>query len=172
MEIVGGNFLFAIAKVLDTILWLYLVVVIVSALLSWVNPDPYNPIVRILRNLTEPVFYRVRRLLPFTNIGGIDFTPVLVILVIYFLRNFFGEVPHPTLNGNAVGVYHEPHQNRPPEQVLHQVPAGVFLRRSRPVMQEVADTLGRLAEDKKLLLAKVSELEIYPLSSTKSGSRP
>ena len=88
MEIVGGNFLFAIAKVLDTILWLYLVVVIVSALLSWVNPDPYNPIVRILRNLTEPVFYRVRKLLPFTNIGGIDFTPILVILVIYFLRNF------------------------------------------------------------------------------------
>jgi YggT family protein len=61
-------------------------VVIISALLSWVNPDPYNPIVRILRNLTDPVFYRVRKWVPFVFIGGIDLSPILVLLAIMFLR--------------------------------------------------------------------------------------
>jgi len=66
------NLLHAIASVIDTLLSLYFWVVIISALLSWVNPDPYNPIVRILHNLTEPVFYRVRKWLPFTYIGGMS----------------------------------------------------------------------------------------------------
>lgn len=76
----------ALAQVLDTVLFIYMWVVIISALLSWVNPDPYNPIVRILRNLTEPVFYRVRRWLPFVFIGGIDLSPIVVLLAIMFLR--------------------------------------------------------------------------------------
>jgi YggT family protein len=76
----------ALAQVLDTVLFIYMWVVIISALLSWVNPDPYNPIVRILRNLTDPVFYRVRKWVPFVFIGGIDLSPILVLLAIMFLR--------------------------------------------------------------------------------------
>lgn len=76
----------ALAQVLDTVLFLYMWIVIISALLSWVNPDPYNPIVRILRNLTEPVFYRVRKWVPFVFIGGIDLSPIIVLLLIMFLR--------------------------------------------------------------------------------------
>lgn len=76
----------ATAQVLDTVLFIYMWIVIISALLSWVNPDPYNPIVRILRNLTEPVFYRVRKWVPFVFIGGIDLSPILVLLLIMFLR--------------------------------------------------------------------------------------
>lgn len=83
-----SNFLQAIGGVLDTVLTLYFWIVIVSALLSWVNPDPYNPIVRALRNLTEPVFYRIRRWIPFTYMGGIDFSPVLVLLAIQFVKGF------------------------------------------------------------------------------------
>ncbi|MFW5791406.1 MAG: YggT family protein [Desulfohalobiaceae bacterium] len=86
--IVLSNFIQAIASVLDTVLTLYFWIVIISALLSWVNPDPYNPIVRILRNLTEPVFYRVRRWLPFTYMSGIDFSPIVVLLAIQFIKVF------------------------------------------------------------------------------------
>jgi YggT family protein len=77
-----------IAEVLNMALTLYMWVVIISALMSWVNPDPYNPIVRFLRGLTEPVFYRVRRWLPFIVIGGIDLTPVVIIFAIVFLKTF------------------------------------------------------------------------------------
>ncbi|WP_456324559.1 YggT family protein [Desulfonauticus submarinus] len=83
-----SNLLQALASVIDTLLTLYFWVVIISALLSWVNPDPYNPIVRILHNLTEPVFYRVRKWLPFTYIGGLDLSPIVVLLVIQFLKIF------------------------------------------------------------------------------------
>ncbi|HCO12143.1 MAG TPA: YggT family protein [Desulfonauticus sp.] len=83
-----SNLLQALASVIDTLLTLYFWVVIISALLSWVNPDPYNPIVRILHSLTEPVFYRVRKWLPFTYIGGLDLSPVVVLLVIQFLKVF------------------------------------------------------------------------------------
>lgn len=86
--LVLSNFIQAIASVLDTVLTLYFWIVIISALLSWVNPDPYNPIVRILRNLTEPVFYRVRRWLPFTYMSGIDFSPIVVLLAIQFIKVF------------------------------------------------------------------------------------
>jgi YggT family protein len=60
-------------------------VVIGSAVISWVNPDPGNPIVRFLRGVTEPVYYRIRRLIP-TNFGGIDIAPIILILVIVLLQ--------------------------------------------------------------------------------------
>ncbi|GAU09526.1 YggT family protein [Desulfoplanes formicivorans] len=82
------NLLHAVAMLIDTVLSLYFWVVIISALLSWVNPDPYNPLVRILRNLTEPVFYRIRKWLPFTYMSGIDFSPVVLLLAIQFLKIF------------------------------------------------------------------------------------
>jgi YggT family protein len=55
--------------------------------LSWANPDPYNPIVRFIHNVTEPVLYRIRARIP-VNFGGIDFSPIVVILAVVFLQNF------------------------------------------------------------------------------------
>jgi YggT family protein len=82
-----SNFLSGIAAVLNLVLWLYMWIVIARAILSWVNPDPRNAIVRFLYNATEPLLYRVRRTLPFYA-GGIDFSPLIVILAIYFLQIF------------------------------------------------------------------------------------
>jgi YggT family protein len=82
-----GNLLVAIAGVLSFALNLYLYIVIARALVSWVNPDPYNPIVRFLYASTEPVLYRVRMALPFYT-GGIDFSPLVTLVAIYFLRGF------------------------------------------------------------------------------------
>ncbi|MDD3683951.1 YggT family protein [Desulfovibrio desulfuricans] len=80
--IVVANTMSAIALVLGSLLSLYFWIVIIAAVLTWVRPDPYNPIVRTLRTLTEPVFYRVRKWLPFTYSNGMDFSPVVVLLAI------------------------------------------------------------------------------------------
>lgn len=80
------NALSGLIWLVDTVLTLYLWVVIISALLSWVNPDPYNPIVRTLRNLTEPVFWRVRKLMPFTYVNGLDLSPMVVIIGIQLIK--------------------------------------------------------------------------------------
>lgn len=80
--IVVANTMSAIALVLGSLLSLYFWIVIIAAMLTWVRPDPYNPIVRTLRALTEPVFYRVRKWLPFTYSSGMDFSPVVVLLAI------------------------------------------------------------------------------------------
>jgi len=82
-----SNLLLAIAQVLNLVLWLYMWIVIFRALISWVNPDPRNPIVRFLYNATEPLLYRVRRAVPIFA-GGIDFSPLIVIVAIYFLQIF------------------------------------------------------------------------------------
>ena len=82
-----GNVLFAIARVLDTLLSLYFWIVIIAALLSWVRPDPYNPIVRTLGSLTEPVLYRIRKHLPFTYISGLDLSPIVVLIVIQLIQS-------------------------------------------------------------------------------------
>ena len=82
-----GNFLAATAKNLDILLVLYMWIIIIRALLSWVNPDPYNPIVQFLYSITEPVLYRVRQLLPLSGMG-IDFSPIAVLLAIIFLQTF------------------------------------------------------------------------------------
>ncbi len=83
-----GNFLNAVATVLDYVLTIYMWLIIIRALLSWVNPDPYNPIVQTLYKLTDPVLYKIRRMFPITYSIGIDFSPIIVILVIYFLQLF------------------------------------------------------------------------------------
>ncbi len=82
-----SNFFMAVAIVLNYALSIYMWIVIASAVLSWVNPDPYNPIVRFLRKATEPVFYQIRKHLPVT-FGGLDMSPMVVFLVIIFLQNF------------------------------------------------------------------------------------
>ena len=71
---------------LDKALDIYIYIIIGRAIISWVNADPYNPIVRFLYKATEPVLYRVRRILP--DMGGLDLSPIVVILVIYFIKAF------------------------------------------------------------------------------------
>lgn len=82
-----SNFLVAIAKILNIGLTLYMWIIIGRAIISWVNPDPYNSIVRFLYNVTEPVLCNIRRRLPI-SFGGFDFSPVIVILAIIFLQTF------------------------------------------------------------------------------------
>jgi YggT family protein len=85
-----GNFIIGLAKVIDIALTLYMWIIIFRALISWVNPDPYNQIVIFLYRVTEPVLGPIRRRLPMRNIG-IDISPIIVILVIIFLQYFLVE---------------------------------------------------------------------------------
>ncbi len=81
------NLLFAVAKVLDLILTVYLWIVLARAVLSWVNPDPRNAIVQLIHRATEPILFWVRSRLP-VYFGGVDLSTLVVILVIYFLKLF------------------------------------------------------------------------------------
>lgn len=82
-----GNFLIALAKVIDLVVSLYTFIVAGAVIVSWVRPDPYNPIVRFLYSATEPVFQRIRRILPaFFYRSGIDFTPMIVMILLVFLE--------------------------------------------------------------------------------------
>ena len=81
-----ANLLSALAQLLGIALHIYMWVIIIRAVISWVNPDPYNPIVQFLYRATEPVLRPVRRYLPVT--WGIDFSPLVVILAIIFLDQF------------------------------------------------------------------------------------
>ncbi len=81
------NLIEALATIVDLALNIYLWLIIARALLSWVNPDPYNPIVRFLYNVTEPVLGYLRRRLPLV-FGGLDLTPLLVLVAIIFLQRF------------------------------------------------------------------------------------
>lgn len=83
---VFANFLEALAQILSIGLEIYFWILIIRALISWVTPDPYNPIVRFLYQATEPVLSRIRRVLPV--MGGIDFSPLVAILGIMFLKRF------------------------------------------------------------------------------------
>ena len=82
----AGGFLLALVQLVLTVLSLYTWVIIIRALISWVSPDPYNPIVQILRRLTEPVLKPLRRLVPPAATGGIDVSPILAILLIQLVR--------------------------------------------------------------------------------------
>ncbi len=83
---VFANFIQAVTTLLDYVLSIYVWVIIIRALITWVNPDPNNPIVQILYRITEPVLWPLRRRLP--DMGGIDLSPIVVILVIFFLQSF------------------------------------------------------------------------------------
>ena len=84
---VFNNLLVAVAKVLDIALTIFMWIIIARAILSWVSPDPYNPIVRFIHNVTEPVLYQVRRRIPLT-FGGMDFSPIIILLAVIFLQQF------------------------------------------------------------------------------------
>jgi len=81
---VAGNALSAAATILDYVLWLYMWVIIARALISWVNPDPWNPIVQFLGRATDPVLSPIRRWVGLRM--GIDLSPIIVILIITFLQ--------------------------------------------------------------------------------------
>jgi YggT family protein len=81
-----ANFLNAVAYVLEFVINIYMYIIIARAIISWVNPDPYNPIGRFLYQATEPVLSRVRRLLP--TMGGLDLSPIIVLIFIVFLQKF------------------------------------------------------------------------------------
>jgi YggT family protein len=82
--LVAGNVLSAVATILDYVLWLYMVVIIARALISWVNPDPWNPIVQFLDRATQPVLAPIRRWVGWRM--GFDVSPIIAILIIWFLR--------------------------------------------------------------------------------------
>ncbi len=91
---VGGS---ATGAIIDAVLWLLTGlqwIVIIAALVSWVNPDPRNPIVRFLRGVTEPLFRPFRRLLPASRTGGIDLSPLFVLLIIYLLTRFVARLAY------------------------------------------------------------------------------
>ena len=82
---VFGNVILGAAKVLGVLLNIYMWVIIIRALISWVNPDPYNPIVQFLTRVTEPVLRPLRKLVPTWKMG-VDLSPLIAILIIYFLQ--------------------------------------------------------------------------------------
>ncbi|MBQ4132328.1 MAG: YggT family protein [Desulfovibrionaceae bacterium] len=84
--LVVNNILYGLAYILEIVLDTYFWIVLISCVLSWVNASPYNPIVRVVRTLTEPVFQMVRRKLPFVYAAGIDFSPVVVVLLVQFVN--------------------------------------------------------------------------------------
>jgi YggT family protein len=84
---VVANFIFAFVIALHDILRIYLIIVIIAAVISWVNPDPYNPIVRGIYGVTEPVLNRIRRVLPMP-VPGLDFSPLILIAIIYAVDSF------------------------------------------------------------------------------------
>ncbi|MDP8265761.1 MAG: YggT family protein [Candidatus Aceula meridiana] len=80
-----SNFVFALAKVIDVVLTLLYWLILVRALISWVNPDPSNPIVQFLYRTTEPILQPIRRFLPMMSI---DLSPIVAFLAIIFLKSF------------------------------------------------------------------------------------
>lgn len=83
---VAGNFVLAVARILELVINAYIWIIIARAILSWVNPDPYNPIVRFLYRATEPLLRPIRHRLPMAM--GLDLSPIVLILVLYFIDWF------------------------------------------------------------------------------------
>jgi len=84
-------FSIAFGSVIIGIISLYKWIVIIAALITWINPDPYNPIVRVLYGLTEPVYYKIRRIIP-TTFGGIDIAPIVLLFGLQFLEIFLSKL--------------------------------------------------------------------------------
>ena len=87
------------AQLLDFVLTAYMWIILGRAVISWVSADPYNPIVRFLYEATEPVLSRIRRYIPL-SFGGLDFSPMILILAIMFVQSFLVQ----TLKQIAVGI--------------------------------------------------------------------
>jgi YggT family protein len=83
-----ANLFSALAYVLNVILTVLYWLILIRALVSWVSPDPYNPIVQFLNKTTEPILYPIRKILPFSLKFGIDISPIIAFFIIVFLRKF------------------------------------------------------------------------------------
>jgi YggT family protein len=83
-----GNFIFALAKVLDLAISLYVIAIIIRAILSWFNPNPSSPGVQFLYRITDPVLERIRRRLPLGRGVGLDLSPILAIFGLLFIQYF------------------------------------------------------------------------------------
>ena len=83
-----SNFLVAAARILDIGLTILYWLILIRALISWVNPDPHNPIVQFLYKTTEPILYPIRKILPLGLRLGIDISPIIAFLAIMFLKSF------------------------------------------------------------------------------------
>ena len=81
-----GNFIIAIAQIISAILTILIWIIVIRALISWVNPDPYNQIVQFLYRVTEPILMPIRRILP--AMGGFDLSPIVALVGIMFIRSF------------------------------------------------------------------------------------
>jgi YggT family protein len=88
---IAGDFLSAVAAILDWLLSAYMLIVIARAVLSWVSPDPRNPIVRFISGLVDPVSYRISRIIP-TRIGMMDISPLILLAAIFFVQRFLVSV--------------------------------------------------------------------------------
>ena len=80
-----SNFIFAVARIVDILLTMMYWFILIRALLSWVNPDPFNPIVQFLNRATDPILHPIRRLLPYM---AIDISPIIAFFLIVFMRSF------------------------------------------------------------------------------------
>ena len=85
---ISGNFVRALANLIHTIINVYIVIIIIRSIISWMGTIPPNPFIIMLRRLTDPVFRFVHRNLPFMVLGGIDVSPIAIVLVLYFIDNF------------------------------------------------------------------------------------
>ncbi len=78
----------ALVQLIHTLITIYSWIVVIAALFSFIHPDPYNPLVRFIRQITEPVFRWIRHKLPFVVVSGMDLSPVVILLGLAFLDTF------------------------------------------------------------------------------------
>ncbi|MCR6594230.1 YggT family protein [Campylobacter insulaenigrae] len=88
---IGSSLIISLVQIFSLIIDIYVWIIIISALISWVRPDPYNPIVQILYRLSEPAYALVKRLIP-TTIGSIDLAPLIIILLLKFIQIFLSNL--------------------------------------------------------------------------------
>jgi YggT family protein len=84
---VFGHFVNGVAYILDILLNIYFWIILIRAVLSWIQPNPYNPLVRTIYKLVDPVTFRISRIIP-TRLGMIDFAPFILMILIVFLQRF------------------------------------------------------------------------------------
>ncbi|MDP2939876.1 MAG: YggT family protein [Candidatus Omnitrophota bacterium] len=83
-----ANLISALAGIISIVLTIYYWLIIIRAIISWVNADPFNPIVQFLYNATEPILYPIRKIIPLSWRLGIDISPIIAFLIIYFFQKF------------------------------------------------------------------------------------
>lgn len=86
---IGGNVILAMADVLHLLIQVYVFILIIRSILSWVGNIPQNQFVFILRKLTDPVFRFTHRMFPFMIHRGIDFSPIVIVLLLFFIDRYF-----------------------------------------------------------------------------------